>query len=129
MVKNDKGFTVVELMLGIAVFAIVTPAIIQSVISLNGLNDRASDLTYANIIAENKIESLRSDGYNALVDGTYDFSADLPASFTPPRIASYTISSPVTGVKDLLVSIQYTDDGVDRILEYKSSIGELGVSQ
>jgi prepilin-type N-terminal cleavage/methylation domain-containing protein len=129
MVNTQRGFTVVEIMLGIALFGLIVPSIVFSVVSLNQLNDRAADLTFANVIAENKIESLRSAGYNSLVDGTYDFSADLTPTFTEPKAASYTITTPELGVKEIEVNIDYTQQGILRELNYKSLISELGVAQ
>lgn len=129
MFKKSQGFTVIEVMIGIAIFALVVPSMILAIVSLNQLNDRASDLTYANILAENKIESLRSAGYNSLVDGTYDFTGDLTATFTKPRQANYIITTPENGIKVIEVNIKYTQSGIARDLQYKSMISELGVAQ
>ncbi len=129
LTKDQLGFTVIEVMIGIALFAVIVPSIIFAVVSLNQVNDRAADLTFANVLAENKIESLRSAGYNSLTDGTYDFTADLTPTFTLPRQANYIITSPETGIKQIEVNIEYTDKGVLRQLQYKSLIGELGVAQ
>jgi prepilin-type N-terminal cleavage/methylation domain-containing protein len=129
MFKNSKGFTVIEVMIGIGLFGIIVPSIIMVIVSLNQLNDRAADLTFANVIAENKIESLRSAGYNSLNDGTYDFTGELGVTFTEPRHAEYIISSPETGIKLIEVAINYTQQGVLRELQYKSLISELGVAQ
>ncbi len=127
--NNLEGFTVIEVMVGIALFAIIIPSIIFAVVSLNQLNDRAADLTFANILAENKIESLRSAGFNSLNDGTYDFSSDLTPTFTSPRQANYVISTPEAGIKLIEVNIEYTQQGILRELQYKSLISELGVAQ
>jgi type II secretory pathway pseudopilin PulG len=129
MVNEKNGFTVIETLIGIGLFALVVPSIILSIVSLNQLNDRAADLTYANILAENKVESLRSAGFNSLVDGTYDFTSELTPTFTPPREARYTISTPEAGIKVIQVSIEYTQQGTLRKLQYQSLISELGVAQ
>ena len=129
MVNKANGFTVIEVLIGIGLFALIVPSIILSIVSLNQLNDRAADLTYANIIAENKIESLRSAGYNSLINGSYDFTTDLQPTFTAPRMANYVISTPETGIKQIVVNINYTQQGVLRVLQYKTLISELGVAQ
>lgn len=129
MLKKELGFTVIEVMVGIALFAIIVPSIIFAVVSVNQVNDRAADLTFANVLAENKIESLRSAGYNSLIDGTYDFTADLTPTFTEPRQANYVITSPETGLKQIEINIEYTAQGVLRSLQYKSLVSELGVAQ
>ncbi len=129
MLKKEEGFTVVEVLIGIGLFAVIVPSIVLAIVSLNQLNDRAADLTYANMIAENKIESLRSAGFNSLADGTYDFSSDLLPTFTQPREANYVITTPASGIKEIEVNINYTQQGILRELQYKSLISELGVAQ
>jgi type II secretory pathway pseudopilin PulG len=127
--KIGGGFTVIEVMMGIGLFAVVAPSIILAIVSINGVNDRAADLTYANIIAERKIESIRSAGYNSLNPGTVDFVSELPPSLRAPRSASYTVTLPVTGVKEVAIQITYTDQTGLRELRYSSLISELGVAQ
>lgn len=127
--KGQAGFTVIELLISIGLFGLVAPSISLAIMSINRVNDRAADLTMANVLAENKLESLRSQGYNALTNGSVDFTSELPASFTEPRTASYTISTPTAGLKNISITIQYTDQGQTRSLSYASIIGELGVGQ
>jgi len=126
---GEDGFTVIEVLMGIGVFALVVPSIILAIVSLNQLNDRAADLTYANVIAERKIESIRSAGFNSLVDGSYDFTNELTPTFTSPRQAFYVVSSPENGIKEIEVNIEYTQQGTLRELQYRSLISELGVAQ
>jgi type II secretory pathway pseudopilin PulG len=128
--RVESGFTVVELLIAIGLFGMVVPSIILGVLSLNQINDRAKDLTHANIIAENKIETLRSAGYNSLVVGsTVDFVSELPDTFTSPKSAGYTVTEPETGLRRVDIAIQYTDHSISRTLNYSSIISELGVSQ
>lgn len=127
--KEASGFTVIEVLIGIGIFAVVMPSIILSVVSVNQLNDKAADLTSANILAEKKIESLRSAGYNSLTNGSFDFTNELAPTFSEPRQATYTISTPENGVKEVNVDIQYTHQGQLRTIVYRSLMSELGVSQ
>lgn len=129
MVKKQSGFTVIEVLIGIALFGIIMPSIIMAAVGIAQLNDRAADLTLANIIAERKIESLRSAGYNSLNLQTVSFEGELSSSFTAPRTASYTITSPATGVKQIDISISYRDGSQTRSLTFNSRISELGVAQ
>lgn len=124
-----SGFTVVELLLGIALFGIITPSIYLAILSINDVNDRASDLSYANLLAEAKLESLRSAGYNSLSTGTVSFSNELPATFTTPKNAEYTVTQPTLGLKRIDITIQYNDKGRTRTLKYASLMSELGVAQ
>ena len=128
--RGESGFTVIEILIGIALFGLIMPSIILGVTNVAALNDRAADLTRANIIAEAKIESLRSQGYNSLNDGdVIDFESELDDSFTAPRTATYSISEPSGGVKQIDVFISYYDRGSQRNLNYSSLITELGVAQ
>jgi type II secretory pathway pseudopilin PulG len=129
MVKKEDGFTVIEVLIGIGIFALIVPSMIFSIVSLNQLNDRAADLTFANAIAENKIESIRSAGFNSLTDGVFDFTSELTPTFTSPRDANYVVSTPENGIKEITVNIEYTQQGILRQLQYKSLISELGVAQ
>jgi len=127
--SRTNGFTVLEVLIGIGLFGIIMPSILLSVVQVNRLNDKAKDLTQANILAEQKMETLRSAGFNALNIATVDFTNELSQSFTEPRSATYTVTSPYSGIKEIEVVIQYNDQGQTRTLSYKSLIGELGVAQ
>ena len=123
------GFTVIEVLIGIGLFAVIMPSIIVGVVSINQLNDKSADLTSANILAEKKIETLRNAGYNTLAVGSYDFTSELAPTFTSPRQATYTITSPGAGIKEIYLTIEYTHQGDLRTISYQSLMSELGVSQ
>jgi Tfp pilus assembly protein PilE len=127
--KSFLGFTIIEMLVGIALFGLIIPSIAIAVASIGFINDRARDLAYANVLAENKIEQIRSAGYNATALGTTSFSSELPATFASPKSASYTVSAPSTGVKEIGVTITYNDHNRTRTLTYKGLITELGVGQ
>lgn len=128
-IQGSAGFTVVEMLLAIAVFAIVIPVIILGVVTLSQINQNAINLSYANIIAENKTETLRSIGYNSLPVGTVDFSSELPNSFGSTKSASYTIATESTGVKAVTVTLSYKALSRTKTLNFKTFVSELGVGQ
>lgn len=127
--SNNFGFTVIELLIAIAVFGITVPGMVGLINTINGLNDRARDLSVINGLVENKVESLRSVGFVGLVDGTYDFANELPVTITPPRSANYVVSSATGSMKQIDITITYHDYGGNRTVAYRSYIGELGVGQ
>lgn len=130
MGKNTQdGFTMLELLITIAVVGILVPTLAGLINTLNGLNDRARDLTLVNSLAENKIESLRSKGFTALPDGTTTFTSELPSTLGKPKSATYTTSSPNAGIKQIDMAISYTDHGTVRNMQYRTYVGELGVGQ
>src|SRR5579884_2493513 len=122
MNKNQKGFSVVELVVAIAVAGVIIPAVSVALINLSAINYRARDQALANMLAQNKVETLRSLGYNAVNNGTVDFSSELPSTFNSPKSASYTVSSPATGLKQVDVSISYTVYGQSRSVSYRTYI-------
>jgi prepilin-type N-terminal cleavage/methylation domain-containing protein len=95
--NHQKGFTIVELVVTIVIAGIIIPAVAIALNNLTAINHRARDLAIANTIAQNKVETLRSIGYNSVATGTVDFSSELPGSMGAPKSASYTISTPTTG--------------------------------
>lgn len=126
---NQFGFTIIELLLAVVLFAILIPSIIITLNSIAAANDNAKDVVIANIAAENKIEELRSLGYNSVPAGTTDFSSTLPETLGKPRSASYTINDSNPGLKEVNLSITFTSRRGTQTLNYKSLIGELGVGQ
>lgn len=126
---DQAGFTLLELVVTLAVGAILIFVVTQVITQLVVTNERARDLGVANTVVEEKMESLRSQGYVALADGTYDFSSELPVELLNPNSASYTISSFTPAIKKVDVQISFNDAGSSRTYNYSTLIGELGVGQ
>jgi type II secretory pathway pseudopilin PulG len=127
--KNTQGFTVVEMLLGIALFAIIIPTLIVALNSISLINENSKDLAVANIFAENKIEELRSIGYNSIATGTTDMTSQLPTSLGRYRSGTLTITQSVAGQKSINLSITIESRSRTKTLNYRSIIGELGVGQ
>jgi prepilin-type N-terminal cleavage/methylation domain-containing protein len=133
--KRQKGFTVVELVVTIVIAGIIIPSVAIALNNLAAINHRARDYALANTIAQNKVETLRSDGYNSINNGVVNFSNELPAAMGSPKSASYTVSTPVvggnpvTGEKQIDISISFTEYNATRSLSFRTYISELGVGQ
>lgn len=128
MNRKEGGFTIVEMLVTLALFAILIPALTLGVSTLTQLNNKSRDLTLISIIAENKIESLRSIGYNSIPVGSTDFTSELPAELASPKTANYTITDG-EGIKTIDVTITYSDYKKVRTIVYKSIVSETGVGQ
>lgn len=126
---RQTGFTIIELIIAIVIFAILVPSTASFLALLNDMNDRARDTAIINALAENKVESLRSAKFTSLADGTTNFTNELPQTITAPRSATYQISTPQSGLKMAFITITYNDHGRQKTLSYKTYIGELGVGQ
>ena len=127
--KSQQGFTIIELLVAIAVIGILIPTLVGFVNTLNRFNDRARDMALVNSLAENKAEALRSLGYTGLSNGTTSFASELSTSLGSPKSANYTISTPNTGIKQVDIAISYNDHGSVQTVNYRTYIGELGVGQ
>ena len=127
--NNTAGFTIIELLIAVAVVGILIPTLVSFVNTLNRFNDRARDLTLVNSLAENKVESLRSLGYSGLTNGSTAFTSELPSTIGSPKTATYTISTPNTGIKQVDLVINYNDHGTTQTVNYRTMIGELGIGQ
>lgn len=128
--KSD-GFTIVEIITAVVIMGIIIPSVAFALTSLAVVDHEARDKALANLIAQNKIETLRSIGYNGLVPGTVSFTSSLPNTMGSPKNASYTVTAdtPATGVAQVDISISYTEYKHTRSLSYRSYISELGVGQ
>lgn len=118
-----------ELLISIAVIAIVIPALAAGINNLTVLNNRARDLALANTIGESKAELLRNAGFNSLAPGTYNFTNELPSQLASPKSAAYTITNPSAGIIEVDINITYQDYGNSRTQQYKTIVSELGVGQ
>ncbi len=126
--KHNSGFTVVEVLVAITLCAVIIPALTVGLNTLVALNNRARDLTLISIIAENKIESLRSIGYNSVNAGSATFTTDLPQTIGSPKSATANVTQN-TGYKTIDITITYQDSGRQRSVLYKSIVSETGVGQ
>lgn len=123
--SKESGFSIVELIVAIVLFGIAIPAVAGLISVLTQMNDRTSDTVAINSIAENKIESLRSKGFNGVPVGTTTFTNELPGYLPTPKTASYVISQLSPSVK--VVDVTVTTAGIQT--NFKTYIGELGVGQ
>ncbi len=127
----EDGFTILEILVSIALAGIFILAFSVLTVNLNVINDKTSDLTIANSFIENKVEQLRSESFLGLSNGSIDFTAEMPQTLAEPRSASYTVAD-VSGnaaLKDVTFVISYEDHGQSRTINYATFIGELGVGQ
>ena len=84
--KTNKGVSMVEILISIAIFAILMVPIVQGIISSLKQSTEAKTLQYRNEFAENVVEYVKQDSLINIMDGSY---------FT--SIGSYTDSgAPIT---------------------------------
>ena len=126
---SADGFTIVELLVCIAVAAIVIGSLSQVVTGFVHLAQRGRYLNLANSYVEAKTEALRNVGYSGLTDGTTNLTGELSSQLPRSRSASMTVSSPSSGLKQIDITINYSDQAQTNSYSYTTYIGELGVGQ
>ncbi len=126
---TSSGFTIVELLVAIAVGGIMFVSLNTMYTSQTYLSQRGRDVVLANAFAESKVEGLRSKGFLGLDDGTTDITSELPSELSTPRSGSLVISSFSAAIKNVEITITYNEQGQSRTYYYKTFIGELGVGQ
>lgn len=127
--KQQTGFTIVEIVIAITLFAIIIPSIVGMISTAGFVNKTSIDHTLINNIVEEKIESLRSKGFASLSDGTTDFSNELPSTLSTPSSADITITPESTDIKKVVVSIAYTLQGQQKTFHYTTLISKNGLGQ
>lgn len=125
MKHNEAGFSVVELILSIVVGVLFLMALSQITSNYIILGQKSRDVVLSNSYAEGKIETLRNIGFNGLGTGTSDVSGELPAQLHGPKSASIVISTPQSDLKQVDLSVTYSDRGTARTSTYTAYIGEI----
>jgi prepilin-type N-terminal cleavage/methylation domain-containing protein len=127
--KSSEGFTIVEILVSIAVAAVVTMALNSVVTTYLHVSQRGRYLNLANSYVEAKIEALRNEGYNSLSAGTSSLTSELPSQLALTRSASMTVTNPSGGIKQVDITVNYKDQGFTNSVSYTTYLGELGVGQ
>lgn len=126
--QDQRGFTLVELVLAIAAFGVVALAVTEMFLSIQTIQRKAGYLEAATRAAQQEVESLRNNNYNQLTDGqTLTFT--VPEFLPAPKSGSVAISEPLAGIKRVDVTVSYTDHGQAENVELSSTIGVIGISQ
>lgn len=129
--KLQSGFTLIELIVAIAVTGLITVSIINLYINIQN----TQRLTYYTEIAtragERQVESLRNVQYNSLEpDSTIDFTAELPADLPGPKSGLVAVTEPSPGLRRVDVTITYNqDEANERVVKQSSLIGVIGIGQ
>ncbi len=137
--KDQCGFTLIEIMIAMAVFAIGILAVGTMQISAVKGNSSASGLTDAIVVAQNQMEELMSlddndsklkdtdnDGAAGLNDASAGSSDGMAAPYTGSTGISYNIfwniavNSTVTNAKQIRVIVQWRQNGNTRSVSIDS---------
>lgn len=126
---SQKGFTIVELLISLIVGAILVGSVNTIYTNQLFLSQRARDTVIVNAFVEAKVEALRSQGYLGVSIGTTDITSEMPVELNAPRSAILTVTTRSTSVKQIQLSVNFSEQGVSRNYSYVTYLGELGVGQ
>ncbi|HLA26393.1 MAG TPA: prepilin-type N-terminal cleavage/methylation domain-containing protein [Syntrophales bacterium] len=109
MDRYQKGFTLIECLVSIAVFMIVIMGLSSSTVTVIKGNSFSQTNSVATALATDKVESLQNMGYNSVVSGGPE---TLQTIYT--RQWTVTNNSPVSNTKTIAVSVSWLNQGLMR---------------
>ncbi len=130
MLAEQKGYTLVELVITILVFGIVSGSVINLFTTIQQGHVRSNYLKSATYAAQREIESLRNSNYNSLTPGTdIDFTDTLPGILPPDKNGNVEVTEPISGLRRVDVTVTYTYQGKTQAVTLSSLIGVIGITQ
>jgi prepilin-type N-terminal cleavage/methylation domain-containing protein len=130
MIRNMAGFTIVELLVTIAIIGIATASLSSLFISIRNVQNQTTYTDTATRAAQREIEILRNDNYSSLTPGqNIDFTSQLPSTLPTGSKGTVQVSQPATDLRRVDVTIQYKTNGQQRNVELSSLIGVIGITQ
>lgn len=128
-IKNNHGFTLVEMMVTIIVLGLAVAAIGSLYYNMQSLQVKSRHIDVATRAAQTQIEILRNNSYNSLTPGsTINFTSSLPDSLPHDAQGAVEVSEPVAGLRRIDVTVTYTA-GSPQEVKLSSMIGVIGISQ
>jgi type IV pilus assembly protein PilV len=108
--RKQSGFTLIEVMIALVILAVGLLALMTMQIVSIRANAFSSDMTYAGMLAQSRLEQLRNTAYESIAPNT-DFEDDAPDTST--KGTSYTVkrrvedNTPATDMKRITLKIEW----------------------
>lgn len=127
---GEDGLTLIELMITIVVLGISIAGIGSLYYYMQNMQVESQHLDLATRAARTEIEVLRNNSYNSLTpNSTIDFSSSLPSQLPPGKSGTVKVTEPTPGLRQLDVTVTYTDFGKTETVQLTSDIGVIGIGQ
>ncbi|MEE9604900.1 MAG: prepilin-type N-terminal cleavage/methylation domain-containing protein [Candidatus Scalindua sp.] len=109
---NNKGFTLIEIMVSIAIIAMGIFAVMSLVITVMKGNTLSKRVTTATTIAQGKMEDFKSMDYDSVVD---DPGTDTATAYDTVYYweANVEDDTPATDTKTITVDVYWSSGGTD----------------
>lgn len=128
--RNDKGYTIIEVLMTIVVTSILFTAVIALFSNILIIQSRTERLETATRSAHRQIEALRNLQYNALEEGQdIDFSAELPDQLPTGSSGIVVVTDVDQGLKRVDATVTYPEGSSDKQVTVSSLIGIIGITQ
>lgn len=125
-----NGFTLVELLVTIAVIGITTGSLTSLFISIRNIQRQTNYVNLATRAAEREIESLRNDNYVSLTPNqSINFTSQLPAGLPNGSSGTVQVSQPAEDLRRVDVTVSYISNGKPHSIKLSSLIGVIGITQ
>lgn len=136
-IKNQAGFSVVELLITLITIGVVFGAFLTTFTTIQVINKRSLDINTANSLAFAKMQEYENKTYDQITDTTpsgtlvevEDFSGDIPDTLENPRIGKVYVNTVSNTLKHVVISVEFGEGGSKRTMQYANFIQQQGVGR
>ena len=128
--RNNKGFTLVEIMIAVFILVIALLGLISVTVMVIKGNSFSKTMTTATTLAKDKMEQLKNTGYGSLAGSTDYAKLDSTAQATQTAESIYTRTwtvtndSPAAGMKTVEVTVQWNWQNAARNVTLRSIVAQ-----
>ena len=126
---NERGLTLIEMLITLVVFGIAIASLSTLYYEMQVSQVKTAHYELAVNAARTEIEDLRNNGYNSLSSSSPPaFPSSLLAGLPANAQGTVAVSNPMPSLKEVNVTITYSDYGQPQTVILSSDIGIIGIS-